>query len=39
MPDAEVAVFSGSHGGFNRIGELNDRMTAFIDARSHLRPR
>jgi hypothetical protein len=24
--------FPGSHGGFNRIGELNDRITAFIKA-------
>jgi pimeloyl-ACP methyl ester carboxylesterase len=34
MPDAEVAVIPGSHGGFDRISELNERMTAFIDARS-----
>jgi pimeloyl-ACP methyl ester carboxylesterase len=32
MPHAEVAVVPGSHGGFNRIGELNDRITAFIKA-------
>jgi len=32
MPHAEVAVVPGSHGGFNRIDELNDRMTAFIEA-------
>jgi pimeloyl-ACP methyl ester carboxylesterase len=30
MPHAEVAVVPGSHGGFNRIGELNDRIVAFI---------
>jgi pimeloyl-ACP methyl ester carboxylesterase len=30
MPHAEVAVVPGSHGGFNRTGELNDRITAFI---------
>ncbi len=30
MPHAEIAVVPGSHGGFNRIGELNDRITAFI---------
>jgi pimeloyl-ACP methyl ester carboxylesterase len=30
MPDAEVAVVAGSHGGFNRIDELNDRIAAFI---------
>jgi pimeloyl-ACP methyl ester carboxylesterase len=34
MRDAEVAIVPGSHGGFDRISELNDRMTAFIDARS-----
>jgi pimeloyl-ACP methyl ester carboxylesterase len=33
MPDAEVAIVPGSHGGFDRVSELNDRMTAFIDAR------
>jgi pimeloyl-ACP methyl ester carboxylesterase len=32
MPHAEVAVVPGSHGGFNRIDELNDRITAFIKA-------
>jgi pimeloyl-ACP methyl ester carboxylesterase len=32
MPHAEVAVVPGSHGGFNRIGELNDRIAAFIKA-------
>jgi len=31
MPDAEVAIVPGSHGGFNRIDELNDRITAFIE--------
>jgi hypothetical protein len=30
MPDAEVAVVPGSHGGFRRIDELNDRIAAFI---------
>jgi pimeloyl-ACP methyl ester carboxylesterase len=30
MPHAEVAIVPGSHGGFNRISELNDRITAFI---------
>ena len=30
MPHAEVAVVPGSHGGFNRIDELNDRIAAFI---------
>jgi pimeloyl-ACP methyl ester carboxylesterase len=32
MPDAEVAIIPGSHGGFNRIDELNDRIAAFIKA-------
>ena len=32
MPHAEVAIVPGSHGGFNRIGELNDRIAAFIEA-------
>ena len=34
MPRAEVAVVPGSHGGFNRIGELNDRIVAFIKAQA-----
>ena len=32
MPQAEVAIVPGSHGGFNRIDELNGRITAFINA-------
>jgi pimeloyl-ACP methyl ester carboxylesterase len=32
MPHAEIAIVPGSHGGFNRIDELNDRITAFIKA-------
>jgi pimeloyl-ACP methyl ester carboxylesterase len=32
MPSAHVAVVPGSHGGFNRIDELNNRITAFIHA-------
>ena len=32
IPHAEVAVVPGSHGGFNRINELNDRIAAFIKA-------
>jgi pimeloyl-ACP methyl ester carboxylesterase len=32
MPHAEVAVVPGNHGGFDRIGELNDRIAAFIKA-------
>ena len=34
MPHAEVAIVPGSHGGFNRIDELNDRITAFIKTRA-----
>ena len=34
MPDAEVAIVPGSHGGFDRIDELNDRIAAFIKARA-----
>jgi pimeloyl-ACP methyl ester carboxylesterase len=34
IQDAEVAVVPGSHGHFNRAGELNDRIAAFIDGRS-----
>jgi pimeloyl-ACP methyl ester carboxylesterase len=34
MPHAEVAVVPGSHGGFNRIDELNDRIAAFIQAQA-----
>ena len=32
MPHAEVAAVPGSHGGFNRIDELNNRIAAFIEA-------
>jgi len=32
MPHAEVAIVPGSHGGFSRIDEVNDRITAFIKA-------
>ena len=34
MPHAEVAVVPGSHGGFNRMDELNDRIAAFIKAQA-----
>jgi len=34
MPHAEVAIVPGSHGGFNRIDELNDRIAAFIQAQA-----
>jgi hypothetical protein len=30
MSHAEVAIVPGSHGGFNRINELSDRIAAFI---------
>jgi len=32
MPHAEVAIVPGSHGGFSRVDELNDRIAAFIKA-------
>jgi pimeloyl-ACP methyl ester carboxylesterase len=32
MPQAEIAIVPGSHGGFDRVDELNDRIAAFIDA-------
>ncbi len=32
IPHAEVAIVPGSHGGFNRTDELNDRIAAFINA-------
>jgi pimeloyl-ACP methyl ester carboxylesterase len=32
MLHTEVAVVPGSHGGFNRIDELNNRISAFIKA-------
>ena len=32
MPDAEVAIVPGSHGGFNRTDALNDRIAAYIKA-------
>ena len=34
MPHAEVAIVPGSHGGFSRIDELNDRIAAFIKGQS-----
>jgi pimeloyl-ACP methyl ester carboxylesterase len=37
MPHAQVAVVPGSHGGFNRIHELNDRIVAFIEAQNAAR--
>jgi len=32
MPHAEVAIVPGSHGGFDRVDALNDRIAAFIKA-------
>jgi pimeloyl-ACP methyl ester carboxylesterase len=37
MPHAEVAIVPGSHGGFDRIDELNTRMAAFIAAHAQAR--
>jgi pimeloyl-ACP methyl ester carboxylesterase len=34
MPHAEVVIVPGSHGGFNRIDELNDRIATFIEAQA-----
>ncbi len=34
MPSAEVAIVPGSHGGFNRIDDLSDRIAAFIKAQA-----
>jgi pimeloyl-ACP methyl ester carboxylesterase len=34
MPHTEVAIVPGSHGGFNRVDELNDRIAAFIKAQA-----
>jgi pimeloyl-ACP methyl ester carboxylesterase len=31
---AEIAIVPGSHGGFNRIDELNDRIAAFIQTQA-----
>jgi pimeloyl-ACP methyl ester carboxylesterase len=34
ISNAEVAIVPGSHGGFNRIDALNDRIAGFIKAHS-----
>jgi len=34
VPHAEVAIVPGSHGGFNRIDELNGRIASFIKAQA-----
>ena len=38
MPHAEVAIVPGSHGGFNRIDDLNDRIATFIKAQPASQP-
>jgi pimeloyl-ACP methyl ester carboxylesterase len=34
IPHAQVAIVPGSHGGFDRINELNDQIVAFIKAQA-----
>jgi pimeloyl-ACP methyl ester carboxylesterase len=34
IPHAQVEIVPGSHGGFDRIDELNNRITAFIEAQA-----
>jgi pimeloyl-ACP methyl ester carboxylesterase len=34
MPHVEIVIVPGSHGGFNRIDEVNDRIVAFIEAQT-----
>jgi len=34
MPHAEVAIVPGSHGGFDRIDELNDQIVAFVESQA-----
>jgi len=38
MPDAQVAIVPGSHGGFDRISELNQQIAAFIKAHATSKP-
>jgi pimeloyl-ACP methyl ester carboxylesterase len=38
MPHAQVAIVPGSHGGFNRINELNQQIAAFIKAQATSNP-
>jgi pimeloyl-ACP methyl ester carboxylesterase len=38
MPHAQVAIVPGSHGGFNRISELNQQIAAFIKAQATSKP-
>jgi pimeloyl-ACP methyl ester carboxylesterase len=39
LPNAQVAIVAGSHGGFDRMDALNDRITAFIEAQAAHNPR
>jgi len=34
MPRAEIAIVGGSHGGFQRVDEVNERIAAFIAAQA-----
>jgi pimeloyl-ACP methyl ester carboxylesterase len=38
MPHAQVAIVPGSHGGFDRISELNQQIAAFIKAHATSKP-
>jgi pimeloyl-ACP methyl ester carboxylesterase len=38
MPHAQVAIVPGSHGGFDRINELNQQIAAFIKAQATREP-
>jgi pimeloyl-ACP methyl ester carboxylesterase len=38
MPHAQVAIVPGSHGGFDRIDELNQQIAAFIEALATSKP-
>jgi hypothetical protein len=38
MPHAQVAIVPGSHGGFNRINELDQQIAAFIKAKATSKP-
>lgn len=38
MPHTEVAIVPGSHGGFDRVAELNARIAAFISAQGADQP-
>ena len=38
MPHAQVAIVPGSHGGFDRIDELNQQIAGFIKAQATSKP-